>query len=473
MRIECTNRISPKNRTLASCFFTVQYSTLRGMGNRTSKIKEMGVVEGEEEATEPIPQATARPKLDLEGFRTAVAGLKPNDAPVLYINRLEPPVKKELSGRRFTYIEKLTELPADIYGHLKAIHGGGKYELLLNADNRRPNSVAKCILEVPLAEADPILDIRELVRGGPATEQLVRKWKQEGKVAELPTGELVAIAPGQPAPGAPAQASTNQVFERFMARAVDQVFERQGSSIGELVSVMREAREQAKEQGGGNVATEMLLKFTLDQLAAAQQREANMVQQLFEIKTGRNTGRQSDGLDVTVSTLKTLSETFGIQTNGGGNAPHWAVALVSELGKVAAPMLGAFMLMKQGITPGMPTAPPSTPPAALPEQAGAAPAPPPQQVNPQLAEMHRFGARVLQLLDKDRPGDEFAMSLVDMMGDEAYERLKQAGAPTLTAALRSFPDLAPEFDRRADKLQTFLQAFVTAFDEPEASADAA
>jgi hypothetical protein len=400
----------------------------------------------EESAEEP--KGKVRPRLALPAFEASVAGLKENDVPNLYINRIKPQVKKENSGRPFNYIEKLNHpLPADLYGYIKKLHGGGEYQLMLNAANRQLTAVAECILEIPLAEADPILDFRELVRGKADTEQLIRRWKQEGKIGEDPDGSLFQIVQGQAPQQSSTAVSTPQILEKVVNTALASMLEgnKQPSTL-DIISIVRQMQPPPPDN--------TMMTFIVQQLTAQQDQNRMLMQQLLDQK-GQSRG-EGDNLSNTITTLKTLGDTFGIQTAAGGQQ-HWAVQLFEAISKMAPPLLGAFMLAK-GPLMESPAASP-----ALPNPAADAAQPPP--MDPRLAEIRRLAMRVLDAIDKERPGDEFAMSLVDMMGQQVYDQLASAGVETLNTTLRMFPDLAAQFDQRADKLATFLAEFVNAFKE--------
>lgn len=467
VRMGSTDASCPENNLLGSCFFRILYANVPPMPRKPRKapetLDETDVLTGET-ADDLDPSAgPARSRLPFETFVQTMAGIKEAEVPYLYIFRLKPQCDKTLSGRRYKYIDKLEHpLPSDLYGYLKMAHGGGEYQLMLNAKHRVPTAVADCLYEVPLTEAEPIIDIKELVRGNPLSEQLIRKWKKDGRVIENAAGELEwAAGAAASAATTAAAAGSNALTDRIMIKAVDRLFDgEKQSSTTELLAIMKEAREQAAAAGGGN---DMLLTYVMKSLETSEKRNAELMRDLME----RDRKQQpSGGLAETVQTLKTLSENFGIQT-GAATSQHWAVALVEQLAKAAPPLIGTIMLMRGGLTPGGQPMQQQAPVPAAPGQAPAPPAPPAD--NPQMREIRRLAERVLAMLDEERPGDEFAFSMVDMMGRPIYDNLVQAGKETISATLRSFPDLAPAFDARAAKLETFLDEFVNAYkeDEPE------
>lgn len=408
-----------------------------------------------------------RPRQTPEDFQSAMAGLKERDVPYVYINRTKPPIKKEQvkqNPRPYNYIERIDfPLPSDLYGHIKRHHGGGEYQCLLNAKNRIPNCIGEAIIDVPITECDPILDVRELVRGNPLTEQLIRRWKKEGKVGETADGELFEITAGQAVPATVAAATpASPIVDRVLTKAVDRMFDEPKATSGaELIAAMREGREQAKEliqaSGGGD---SKLLDFALNRIASLEERNIALQEKWFEAMSKKPA--ESSNLDTAFQLFDKVSEKFGV----GGQR-----SLVGEIGeaigKFGPPLIGAIMMFRGGgMPPGLPAAAGSAPqPGATP----AAPQPTAQDLAMQrnIDSVRKLGRRVIVAIDQDKDGADFAQSFVDMEGEEMYAAMVQAGVPTLIATLRTLPDLAIEFDKepRPEKLNKFLQEFVTANDE--------
>lgn len=390
-------------------------------------------------------------------FQAAMAGLKETDVPYLYINRTKPEVKKEQSGRQYNYVEKIEHpLPADIYGHVKSLHGGGEYQLLLNAKARTPNCVAEMILDIPISEADPILDIRELVRGKPLAEQLIRRWKKDGKVQEV-DGELFAVVPGQGPTGQQQTGGSSAIADKIMSKAVDKMFDEPKASSGaELIAAMREGREQAKElieAAAGKGGDSSMVTFLMSRIDNMEKSNLAMQERLFEAMTKKPA--ESSNLDTAFQLFDKVSEKFG---TGGQRS---IVGEIGEaIGKFGPPLIGAIMMFRGG---GMPAALPA---AASPQPGGgAAPAAAPQQdptMQRNIDQVRKLGRRVIVAIDQDKAGGDFAQSFVDMEGEEMYGAMVQAGVPTLIATLRTLPDLALEFDKepRPEKLNKFLQEFI-------------
>lgn len=401
-----------------------------------------------------------------EDFNAAMSGLKEKDVPYLYLFRTKPEVKKEQvkqNPRPYKYIERIDfPLPSDLYGHIKRNHGGGEYQCLLNAKNRIPNCIGELIIDVPIAEADPILDVRELVRGNTLTEQLVRRWKKEGKIGETADGDLYEISAGQPSPGAAPQVATSPIVDRVLTKAVDRMFDEPKATSGaELIAAMREGREQAKEliqaSGGGD---SKLLEFALNRISSLEERNIALQEKWFEAMSKKPA--ESSNLDTAFQLFDKVSEKFG---TGGQRS------LVSEigeaLGKFGPPLIGAIMMFRGGgMPPGLPAAAASAP---QPGAAPTAPQPSAQDLAMQrnIDSVRKLGRRVIVAIDQDKDGGDFAQSFVDMEGEEMYAAMVQAGVPTLIATLRTLPDLAIELDKepRPEKLNKFLQEFVSANDE--------
>ena len=399
-------------------------------------------VEAEEGESKP---AKLRPKLGFDGFLQKLAGLTPDDAPVIYINRISPKIDIALSGRKFKYLEKIYSQPADLRGYIKQNHGGGKYDLLLNAENRAPSPVAQTVLEIPLNEAEPILDPVELVRGEPEVEQLIKRWHQNGKIAIGPDGQVqrsaatAEAAPGQAAP-------TNPLMDMVLKKALDVAFD--GPKQPSMVEIIA-----AMKASGGDQQQTQFMQFMMQQLTAAQTQNTALLTQMLEAKT-RPSGANS--LDQTITTLEKLSSTFGIKA--GSESHSWVKDVIQLAPAIVGPLVGAFMALKGVGAPAPGSA--AQPGGAAPTEATATPAAPTVQ-DLRMAELRRFTVNIIDA------------SFVDIAGEADYQRVISMGAPTIKATLFTFPDLSSHLLALGERLDNFIEAFCHAYDPDQTTEEPA
>jgi len=114
----------------------------------------------------------------------------------LYCYRIRPEVDfSQVSGKKGTNVAILmAPFPEDLRSWFIENHGGGKYEIKFNDANQPFTNIVTCFIDIPNSEADPILDVRTLVRGGNENEQLIQKWLNDGTIAKDAVGQLMPAA---------------------------------------------------------------------------------------------------------------------------------------------------------------------------------------------------------------------------------------------------------------------------------------
>jgi hypothetical protein len=112
---------------------------------------------------------------------TQQSGLK------IYVWRQVPKIDLKLIGLKHRNLQvryASQGFPEDIALWLTSLYGGGEYKLQLNDGNLQFCGIAQVFVTVPMDQFEPILDVGSLVRGDPGNEQLIQRWKLEGKCFE-------------------------------------------------------------------------------------------------------------------------------------------------------------------------------------------------------------------------------------------------------------------------------------------------
>ncbi|QYU68494.1 hypothetical protein J4558_27475 [Leptolyngbya sp. 15MV] len=159
------------------------------MGRRRAAPRE---TEQDEAVAPRVEQEEFQPLLSLTDFTKTVKNYPDTTGAVLYFYRLKPKINRKLVGIKFKYIERMTPpFPEDFIRYLRSTHGGGEYEIHMTDAKKVPAPVCRAQIIVPLEDCDPIIqNPAELVRGEAYTEQLIARWRAEGKVIVKEDGTL-------------------------------------------------------------------------------------------------------------------------------------------------------------------------------------------------------------------------------------------------------------------------------------------
>lgn len=389
-------------------------------------------------------------KVAPEEFKALLSDYKNHAGTKVYTYRVDPPINQKVVGIEGSNINiSQTPYPDDLRAWLKAMHGGGKYELKFNDHNLDYAPIAVTYIEVPLSECDPILDVRVLVRGKPHVEQLIQKWVNEKKCF------LDANGQAQPLTGAgaqelhvhqpnPADAVTHDVMSYGLKKALDMAMEKDNP-----LDLMR----AMKEMGGGS---DSMLMFMMQ--LQKQQHEMNMMmmQRMFADKPAeRNAFADMEAAIAFAERLRKI---------GGGRAP--------------APEPQTWM---DKVAPFVPALAPAIDSIAQRLMGGEAqPAKPAQvQPSPEAVQMERMRAANQQIARiihncyrNDQDGGDMATAVELLFGQEGYAALCDLGADGIKKDLQVY---APEAWAQLNqpRLDQLLSQFIHAYDDEPAEPEPA
>lgn len=393
----------------------------------------------------PTPRKQAHhPVWPFKKLLEALKELKPDEAPVLYVYRAAPKINRQLSGKKGSQIDRLIPpMPADIPAYLRATHGGGVYDIWLNADNRDDTGICKGRVEIPTTEVDPILDPRELVRGDVQNEQLIQKWMLEGKVKQ-DSGGLIVFTNNSDRE----QPSKDYATSRLVDVAIESMKnkEEKPNSMLEIIQVLTALQKAQPAAPAGPDMTNVLMKMLDNQTAEANSLRAE-IRALSTAKVS-----EADPVDNAERMIAFARE---MNPNSKPAGPDWGQIIAGALA-AATPFLMKFA--------GMANAAP-----AVAENPAAAPAPAAAAANATAsADTERVLTAAIRAIVRGDSGADFAESFMDMWTEEHFQQLAAYGPVPLVHAISIHPLwlATPIESRGQDQPQKFIEQFITGEDEP-------
>jgi len=426
---------------------------------------------GRPKKIEDNEQEVLQPKVSLEQFQKDVKSYANHDATAIYINRSRPAINRRQIGISKKYIARLRHpYPDDWQRYVKAVHGGGDYNLYFTDSNKVPAPQFKTSISIPLEECDPIIENpAELVRGDSYTEQLIARWRSEGKVIVKEDGTLM---PGQPG-AAGANDITNRLLDKLDAHdkgGNDAVVDVMAKGMDRLMGMgfemmnplkMIEAMEKLKgDNGGGNAQMQMFMMV----MQQTMQQNTMLIGKLFERE--REPAAAADPMRL-MDRMFTMFDRMSERMEQGPKEPMW-MQVLNKLAPAAAAIAGPYMMGKAIDNSGL------VPDAQLPQQPAASaehPAADPQQDANRQAIDH-FAARMLRCMDRSLHGSCLAIAIETDQSKEQYYQWRSMGKAGLSHAIEHYaPERWKVIAQRTAEYDEFVDDFMTAFDEEPETAN--
>lgn len=431
------------------------------MGRRRAAPRE---IEHDEAVATPAEPQEFQPLLSLTEFTKTVKNYPDTTGAVLYFYRLKPKINRKLVGIKFKYIERMTPpFPEDFVRYLRSTHGGGEYEIDLADNKKAPPPVCKAYITVPIEDCDPIIqNPAELVRGEAYTEQLIARWRAEGKVIVKEDGTLAA---GQPGTTATQQGDiANRLLDRLektegqnqnavvdvMAQGMGKVLQTSLEMMNPM-KMLETMRDLAKGGGGDN----QLMVLVLQQM---MQQNTMLMQKMMERENPG--GDPMRVMDRMLSMFDRLSE----RIDKGGKDEDWADKL-AKIAPSVVTMVAPYFENKAVQNSGL------VPDAQLPNNSKPADSARPPSSEPSQEEETRRGVEalaqmILRCMDRNLNGSALATTIVTTQSTENYYQWRSMGADGLQKAFEHFaPERWKLMQQRLANFKEFIDEFLTAFDE--------
>jgi len=399
----------------------------------------------------------------------------------LYCYRLKPEIDFGQINKKGTNIAILNApFPEDLRQWFLENHGSGKFDLKFTDSNQAYNQIVNTQIEIPISEADPILDVRTLVRGNVENEQLIQKWVNQGKITLNDVGQATAAGPGAQSAGAAAHndqmpaamADTmSHVFKKAFDLAVQQndpskMFELFKSMQGEKTSMADMIALVKAMQPTAPATDPTMLQF----LKMMGDQNTVLMQKLLNNEPAKAANPIGDFKSM-VEAVSEIRDMFPAAGSSRGGSSGWLEALKAIAPAIApalAPLAMRFMA-PQSAPPLPPGAPTAREPAA-PQPAAPQPAADPVQIQMQQGN-RQLGSLIVSCLQRNLSGEDLASTINVQFGDEAYEAIKAMGADQIKENLRQHaPDLWAKIEPHAAALDELLADFLTAYNTEEDSA---
>lgn len=390
-----------------------------------------------------------RQKLKPADFFAAIAAYPDTQATMTYIYRRWPVIDRKLTGgeNAATYIEKVSG-PID-EGYVLRTWGSGEYRLRFNDENqaRGKTEICNTILTVNEADAPPIIDTDELVLDHPQNKSFVENLRLRGV---LRGGKMQQTA-ADPAASELATLAGEVLRGQLKQKPHDPAESVQNKALDLMAEASKQAIKIASEQAKGT--DPVILKLLMD----SQAKQQDLLLQFMKLQKEPAPSSLESDLEKYLRFSRLIDRVSG--SKGGG---LWD-ALVSHLPDLLDPLIRVLTLAAaaRGGAPAQPPNPPA--PAVIPAAPQPEPGGNPQPGGDMFVPPHliaQLGAQLLDALQRDVSGDEFADSLVTFLGDPAYDRIAALGHDKLIELLRSVPDLWATLEPHKAKLDQFITDFL-------------
>jgi hypothetical protein len=351
-------------------------------------------------------------------------------------------------------------------------HGSGKYKVLINDNNKavkgKGGTIGTVRFEVNDPEYPPVFILEELVVDHPSNKSIVAKLVAEGKLNI--EGKVMAQQGG----------SDNAALIGLLTRLIEQqrqqpqqVKDTTADNIGQmyvkasdsmmnmlkdqvkaddpekLVKMLSALKEMMPKQDNGS--NEMMMMFMKMQMDASAKFESLLMTMLNKPVP------EPRSLDSEIDTLIKLKELTGGGEGGGGKRSIYEVAIESGapvVMKILETVQGFLSLKnyqdglrKAGVV--IPNQPPQHQQQALPPQQQPIQEPKGDNVvempKPEDNELIQLikgpaGPMILGALQRGESGDDFAHSLVGMLGKLTYDKIAAVGKPAMLSAMQAVPE---------------------------------
>lgn len=393
----------------------------------------------------------------------------------IYCYRLNNP-KIDLSlvpGNKGTNIAMMqAPYPVDLRQWFVDNHGGGVFEIKFNDTNQPHAQIVVCLVEIPWSEAEPIVDVRTIVRGPVESEQLITKWLNEGKITKDQAGNLKpgagSAAAGPAAPGDNTPQSVIELMTHTYKKSFDMAI--QQNDPMKMLALLKEI------QGDKPAGPDLMQLVTLIKTLQPQGSDPMMMELLREMREDRKllmdrllTAPEKPGglsqMKELMEFVGVMREEFGVATPAAAKAPGFLESLAKYAPAFAPIVAPAVMRL---LTPaGMTDAPAIAATAANPAQPAAPPSP--AVTNAAAEGNRRLAALILQCLERELDGADLATTINLQYGEEAYDALKETGKEGMIAGIQAnAPEFWERLAPRAADLDKLLTEFMAAYEDPQA-----
>ena len=400
---------------------------------RRAKIETIASLE-----TAPAAAPTLKKNLKPPEFWAATAAYQPRDATQYHLYRLFPKIDRSLTGHEKNVLDIQNEMDG---AYVLRTHGSGHYQIFFIDANAKPSQLSRCVLELEVEGAPPILDQREVVRGHPKNVGYIDGLRARGQwVEDSARGEDTMQNNAASAAVAEMALLTKTVLAdgakpRPADLAQTAAIEIMGNAYKSAAAVIA----ANKPAGDGGASGEM---FRYMAQKMDQQHEMMMV-----LLKDRATPAPVEGIQGQLSIVSSMIEFADKLGSRGSAAPGWADQLPALL-------TGLLPLLVRGAQAPVAAAPGSGLHVVAPAAAGVSgplgPAVGPAASSdegemmrfglpPEAVMFMRIGKRALASYRDGYSGSAFAQLLVKTEGVEVYNSVAAVGAEGLVSLLRSLP----------------------------------
>ncbi len=433
---------------------------------------------------------------------------------IVYLYRTYPVIWRDPKN-----IEVLSQRDMATRKYIKNKHGGGKYRATVNDTDRLRgnqkqksgirNTILDCYFEIPIIEAEPILDYEELDLGIRDNRSYVDNLKargilnREGKAVQNKSGEENLTDLVKDLTGTITNMSQQQISQ------MQEALRNKGSDtetqvLEKTIAMMGRASEksvellmgQVKEQDPGKlldmvdrIMNRMTPKDTLSggdvfkQLLTMQESshkaQMNMMEKLVELKTGG--GDDETKMFERIKLYREIIEPIG----GRSGKTPWHENLFSVLPSIleyGSRIVGSIVAAKMKLPATTPGAPPpplgggggensvvpisTNPPSNPSTNSEQPPSTPETRVDPNEF-ITQYGGIILNAISQGTPGDQFAESITQLYGLSIYHIASNIGKNNLLAAMQNNPEFMTHASPMWPQVKTFVDEFLS-FGSPTA-----
>lgn len=450
----------------------------------------------------------------------------------VYVYRTWPIIMRELDPRNIN--TSTGECPKHIdvvslaYGkmdraYMVATHGGGKYKLLVNDISRSEKSHSYTIftmsLDIPTDEADPKVNLKELVKEDLKNRSFVTSLinrgimnrdgdvltdAKKGNTEDSVLGDVVRSLMQQVQSMNERQLAGLQRSmpdDAAMQKAIDLAAKGGERSLEFMIAMAKEKKDplemlvplltlvtNAQKSNTDGLST----KDVLVMMQTQQAQQAEMFKLMLDLERDKREDKEEKQ---SISSL--IKDIQAIQSLGGsisGNTPWWQ-GVAESLGPVLSQGLGlvnTIVAARAGVKPPsnpVPQKPVATKyplPAKITKEDNPAESqteqPPEAQHVMQIPEgidqsqyqvavlaIQQYGGFLLNALQKEQTGDVFASIVADLTSLAQVENIQQIGVETLLNTMKSFPEYWQQVMAISNEraVTRFLTEFCSFVPEPE------
>lgn len=369
--------------------------------------------------------------------------------------------------------------------HMISTHGGGRYEFwILDLDRASRQKVAEARLEIPMAEAEPQVNMEELLIDHPKNQAFVNLMIAKGKLR----GDGSIVEDSMTAPGIKPGGEV-QFVTATLSKLVDRLLDerrREGQAI--TPGIEREALNKSLEMTTEAYKMAMNNALSRDDKTAAEELERllNIVKGmqpdtkgddrmfgLFQTMLTMQTENQKTMIELMkaqntgggdVEKMKGLFEIVGLakDTFGGGGKGSTLETVLSHSGPILS-NISQIVANVVSLRKGGPVQPIEKVPEGQGQIGQGASSQPGEQAMTVESVIRQYGQYILQHVNGGTKGDDFVDLLGDVMGRSSamslHAGLSSVGNEGLLQVMESIPEFWSQVKDK-EVLKDFVDRFV-------------